>query len=143
MRKFFIFIAISLATSFVIAQENDEVCGGTFQSFWQIESNSNFLQLKAFYRHPEARFCEVSMTQSPNAEISVLGASKNLIRKFNSYIPVKTYQDVMANNRLSGSVQTSKSPIVQIKFADDLDFKKAKFIKIVFKDGSVYGPSGL
>jgi hypothetical protein len=129
--------------SFSFANENDEVCGGTFQSFWQIEFNSNSLLLKAFYRHPESRFCEISMTQSPNAEVLILDSSKDIIRKFNTYIPVKTYQDVMANNRLSGSVRSLKSPIIQIKFADDLAFKKAKFIKIVFTDGSIYGPSSL
>jgi hypothetical protein len=125
------------------ADQENEVCGGTFQSFWRINFDKKSLELKAFYRHPEDRFCEYSMTQSPNAEIFILDSSKNNIRNFKTYISTKTFQDVMVNNKLSGSIHNLTSTIFQIKFADDINFKKAKFIRIVFADGSIYGPSAL
>lgn len=83
------------------------------------------------------------MTESPNVEISLLDASKKLIRKFNSYISTKEYQDVMINENIHGSIKSVRSSLVQLKFADNADFKKAKFIKLTFADGSIYGPASL
>ncbi len=120
-----------------------EVCGGTFQSFWQIEQSTKLLQLKAFYRHPETQFCEKSMTASPNAEIQMLDNSKNLIRKFKAYLPLESFQDRKINGRQFGTISHPRAQIIQIKFADDVIFKKVKFIKITFSDGSFYGPSSL
>ncbi len=143
MRKFLATMLLLTIPFFAIADEENETCGGTFQSFWQINFEKKNLKIKAFYRHPEDTFCEYSMTQSPNAEIFILDSSKNNIRNFKTYIPTTTFQDVMVNKRLSGSIHSPNSAIIQIKFADDLNFKKAKFIRIVFSDGSVYGPSSL
>ena len=139
--KYLLIFVISFGVNFVFAEEDVEICAGTFQSFWKIESSSNSLQIMAFYKHPEDQFCEKSMTQSPNAEISILDSSKNLIRKFKTYLSTKNFQDVKVNNRMAGAVQESKSVTVQIKFADDAAFKKAKFLKINFSNGSSYGPS--
>ena len=74
--KYFLIFVISFGINLVFAEEDVEICADTFQSFWKIESSSNSLQIRAFYKHPEDQFCEKSMTQFPNAEISILDSSK-------------------------------------------------------------------
>ena len=118
-----------------------EPCGGTYQSFWQLDSEKKSLNLKAVYRHPEFRFCERSMTQSPNAEVFLLDSSKKSIRSFKTSFSRNIYLDVKVDGSLSGFVRKQKSSVIQIKFADNPELKKAKFLKVVFVDGSIYGPA--
>lgn len=140
MRK--IILGIFLFISFD-ASAQEEVCASTFQSFWLIEPATKVLRLKTFYRHPETQLCERSITGSPNAVVQLLDGSNNPIRQFSTYLPIKLFQDSQLNGQKIGSIETPNKQTLQIKFADDVSFKKVKFIKIIFADGSTYGPASL
>lgn len=138
MRKLTLLLSMCLSMN---ASGQEEICAGTFQSFWQIEHSSKTLRLKAFYKHPKAEFCERSMTESSNAQVQLLDSSKNIIRQFATYLPINLFQDSQRNGKIVGSIFKPNSQIIQIKFADDEPFKKAKFINIIFVNGSTYGPA--
>ena len=125
----------------VSAQEN---CGPTLQTFWQIDIQEKILVLKGKYRHPQEEYCERSMTASPNAQVVILDRSKNILRKFKTFLPMQLFEDRNRHHKsqaLYGRVKELVNPVVQIKFSDDQGFKKAKYIVIVFENGNSYGPA--
>lgn len=128
-----LFLLISLQSFFIRA----ESCGTTFNSFWHLNNVTGTLKLKQFYKHND-RYCQKSIFNFSNVEVQILGANKSLLREFKTYLPLNTYHDVKSKGQLHGLVKTPDQQLIQIKFANDDTFKKAKFIKILTASGKIY-----
>jgi hypothetical protein len=123
-----------------VAITKDNLCGGTVQTFWKIQTSKS-IKIKATYHHPKNIFCESSAKDSSNAEVQILDRNTRLIRTQNVYLSENVYLELSENNKMFASLQRPKKSIIQLKFANDDQFKKATYLKIVFLNGKVYGPA--
>ena len=114
---------------FAIAKS--QVCGGMVTTLWNVDFAKKQLRLRLIRKNQSEKFCEFSMLKGGNASVQILDMHQKLVREIKTFIPVFSENDGIKK----------KSPATRLRFANDSEFARAKFIKVILPNGDVYGPA--
>lgn len=137
-----------------------ERCGPTVQTFWTIKTSRDpvlsakkagikkaFGEAKIFavenFFHKNEQFCTPSDSAAYNAKVILRNKQHKIEIIQPIYVSLAEYFEGFENNKIKkeNNKPMPTSLQLQIKFVHSRSFDSAKYIEIVFKDGSKIGPS--